>query len=320
MFTRIGFMFAGQGAQVVGMGKDLAAASAAARELFQQADLTLGRRISELCFAGPAEALTKTSNCQPAITVASLACLAAFRERCPLEPVACGGLSLGEFPALVAAGALEPMDAVRLVAGRGLFMEEACRASEGGMAAVLKADPVLVAGICATGGIDVANYNCPGQIVISGEKPKLKATIAALKAAGVSRIVPLPVDGAYHSRLMAPAVPRFAALLKEVSLAAPRCPVAQNVVGRLVTDPVEIRANLEAQITGSVRWEDGVRAMLAAGVEAMIEFGPGQVLAGFMKRIDGNVPVFSIGSVADLDKALADPRFGECQQSVSSSV
>ena len=311
MFTRLGFIFAGQGDQAVGMGKDLAAASPAAGALFAQADRLLGRDLSRLCFEGPAEALTRTSNCQPAITVTSLACLAAFRERCSLEPVACGGLSLGEFAALAAAGVLTAADAVKLVAARGLFMEEACRATEGGMAAVLNADPALVANTCAVQGVDVANYNCPGQIVISGEKRKLETTMAALKAAGVSRILPLPVDGAYHSRLMAGAVPRFAVLLKETSLAVPRCPVAQNAVGRLVADPAEMRRNLAAQITGSVRWEECVRAMLATGAEALIEFGPGQVLAGFMKRIDRNVPVFNVGNMADLEKTLADSRFGK---------
>ena len=311
MFTRIAFIFAGQGAQAVGMGRELAAASPAAGDLFVQADRLLGRDLSRRCFEGPAEALTKTSNCQPAITVTSLACLAAFRERCPLEPVACGGLSLGEFAALVAAGVLTAADAVKLVAARGLFMEEACRASEGGMAAVLNADPALVANSCAAQGGDVANYNCPGQIVISGEKRKIEMAVAALKTAGVSRILPLSVDGAYHSRLMAAAVPRFAALLADTPLAVPRCPVAQNFVGRLVTDPAEIRRNLAAQITGSVRWEECVRAMLATGAEGVIEFGPGQVLAGFMKRIDRNVPVFNVGNVADLDKTLADPRFGK---------
>jgi [acyl-carrier-protein] S-malonyltransferase len=306
---RCAFLFAGQGAQFVGMGKDLAAASPAAAQVFALADRLLGRDLARLCFEGPAEALTRTSVCQPAITVTSLACLAALQERRPLAPAGCAGLSLGEFAALSAAGALAAEDAIRLVAERGRLMEEACRATAGAMAAVLNADPALVERVCAEQGVDVANLNCPGQIVISGEKARLAATVEALKAAGVSRLVPLQVDGAYHSRLMAGAVPGVAAALAQVPLQAPRCLVAQNVTGALVQAPADIRRNLEAQITGSVRWEACVRALIAAGAEGFIEFGPGQVLAGFMKRIDRNLPVASVGGLADLDRLLADPRW-----------
>ena len=309
MFQRVAFLFAGQGAQAVGMGQDLAAASAGARALFARADAALGRSLSGLCFNGPLETLTASANCQPAITVASLASLAAFLEQRPVKPVACAGLSLGEYAALAAAGALDADTAVRLVAERGQRMDEACRASAGAMAAVLNGDPELVAKISAEAGIDVANFNCPGQIVISGAKDGVARAIEALKAAGVSRVIPLTVDGAFHSRLMAPAAERFQPVLAAAAIRAPACPVAQNVTGTLVTDPGAIRANLGAQITGSVRWEGCVRAILALGVEAVVEFGPGQVLAGFMKRIDKTVPVFNVGSQADLDKLLADPRW-----------
>lgn len=309
MYKRVAFLFAGQGAQVVGMGKDLVAASGAARELFARADAVLGRSISELCFNGPAEALTESANSQPAITVTSLACLAAFRERLTVAPVACAGLSLGEFAALATAETLTVEDAVKLVAARGQFMAEACRATAGGMAAVLNAEPALVADTCAQQGIDVANYNCPGQIVISGEKARVALTIEALKAAGVAKIIPLTVDGAFHSRLMATAVPKFATALAATSLRAPSCPVAQNVVGALVTEVAEIRRNLENQITGSVRWETCVRSIMALGVEAFVEFGPGTVLSGFMKRIDRTIPMFNVSNLADLDKLTADPRW-----------
>lgn len=308
-FRAVAFMFAGQGAQAPGMGQDLANHSAAAKTWFAEADQALGRPLSQLCFAGPAEELTRSANCQPAITAVSLACLAAFREKINLEPVACGGLSLGEFAALAAAGALTPVDAMKLVAARGQFFEDACRSSSGGMAAVLNADPQLVEKICGENGIDVANYNCPGQIVISGDKTLLAQTVEALKAVGVSRVLPLSVDGAFHSRVMAPAVPRFADLLKAQPIAAPRCPVAQNVTGSLVVNPDEIRANLASQITGSVRWEQCVRSMLAAGADALVEFGPGTVLSGFMKRIDKQFPLFNVGTAADLEKLLADDRF-----------
>ncbi len=310
MFQKIGFMFAGQGAQAVGMGMDLAEAVPAVRDWFVRADSALGRSISDVCFNGPQDALTQSANCQPAITATSLACLIAFQQRFPgVRPVACGGLSLGEFAAMAAAGVVGFEDAVKLVAARGQFFEDACRATEGAMAAVLNGDAAVVEKVCAEAGVDVANYNCPGQIVISGEKSKMPAAIDALKAAGISKIIPLTVDGAFHSRLMASAVPRFADVLKGVELRAPQCVLVQNVVGGAVTDPAQIRANLEAQITGSVRWEQCARAMIAAGAEVLVEFGPGTVLSGFMKRIDKPFPMFNVGSAADLEKLAADPRF-----------
>ena len=308
-FNKVAFMFAGQGAQAVGMGRDLAESSAAARAVFDLANRALGRDIAKICFDGPAEELTRSSNCQAAITTMSLACLAAFRERFATIPAACGGLSLGEFAALVAAGALDAEDAVRLVADRGRFFEDACHAAAGGMAAVLNAEPALVEKICAEHGVDVANCNCPGPIVISGEKTLLGQAVEALKAAGASRVIPLTVDGAFHSRLMAPAVSRFAAVLKGVKLTPPACLVVQNVTGGAVAEPEQIRANLEKQITGSVRWESCVRTMLAAGCEAFVEFGPGTALSGFMKRIDKTLPVFNVGAAADLEKLAADGRF-----------
>lgn len=308
-FSKVAFMFAGQGAQAVGMGRDLAETSPAARAWLEQADAAFGRPLTGICFNGPAEELTRSANCQPAITAVSLACLAAFREKIALEPAACGGLSLGEFAALTAAGVMDAADALRLVAARGQFFEEACRSTEGGMAAVLNAEPELVAKVCADNGVDVANYNCPGQIVISGEKALLAKTVEALKAAGVSRVIPLTVDGAFHSRLMGSAAPKFAAVLAGVALRAPSCLVVQNVTGGAVNEPEQIRKNLELQITGSVRWEQDVRAMLATGAEAVVEFGPGTVLSGFMKRIDKTVPCFNVGSAADLQKLLADERF-----------
>jgi len=305
MRKRLGFMFAGQGAQSVGMGQELSEQSDAARALFAKADQALGRDLSGLCFRGPIEDLTNSANCQPAIYAVSLACLAAFEEQCPVEPVACGGLSLGEFSALAAAGALEFADGLKLVATRGALMDEACQAAQGAMAAVLKADPELVQQVCADNDVDVANYNCPGQIVISGASKRVEQAVAALKEAGVSRVIMLTVAGAYHSRLMAPAAEKFGPVLEAARIAAPRCPVAQNVAGALVRDPDEIRRNLALQVTGSVKWEDCVRAMLDAGAEALVEFGPGQVLTGFMRRIDSAVPVFSVSGAADVTEALA---------------
>jgi [acyl-carrier-protein] S-malonyltransferase len=295
-------MFAGQGAQVVGMGRDLVEASPAARRVFEQADAALGRSIGQICFEGPADVLTESVNCQPAIYTMSLACLAAFQEKTACQPVVAGGLSLGEFAALTAAGVLDAAAGIRLVAERGRLMQEACRASEGGMAAVLKGDNAVIAAVCAAHGIDVANYNCPGQVVISGTKPGIAAASAELATKGM-RVMPLTVDGAFHSRLMQPAADRFVPVLAATVLSAPRLPVTQNVVGAVVTDVEQVRINLARQVSGSVRWEECVRAMLAVGVDALIEFGPGKVLCGFAQRIDKSVPVCNISSAADVAAA-----------------
>lgn len=300
---RVGFMFAGQGAQVVGMGKDLYEQSPAAKAVFDAADGILGRAISTLCFAGPAADLTASANCQPAIYTVSMACAAALQERSGVQPAVCGGLSLGEFAALTCAGALEFAAGLRLVAERGRLMDEACRAADGAMAAVIGADAGVVADICAREGVDVANYNCPGQLVISGERRRLQQTLAALQAAGISRVVLLDVAGAYHSRLMQPAATAFAPVLDATPFREPSCPLAQNTVGSLVSDPAAIRANLKAQVTGSVRWEACVAAMRGTGIAALIELGPGKVLSGFMKRIDRAFPVANVATWADLAAA-----------------
>lgn len=296
---KIGFVFAGQGAQAVGMGKDLCEASPAAKAVFAQADAILGRPLSQLCFEGPAERLTESVNCQPAIYTMSMACLAALQEKCPCQPLAVAGLSLGEFAAMTAAGVLTFEDGLRLVATRGRLMQEACRASEGTMAAILGGDPATIAKACADSDIDVANYNCPGQTVISGTKPGVAAASAKLSSQGC-RVIPLTVDGAFHSRLMQPAADQFVPVLAATPFAAPRCLVAQNVAGALVSDPNEMRANLARQVSGSVRWEECVRAMMAAGVESLIELGPGKVLSGFVRKIDKGFPVCNIGTAADL--------------------
>jgi [acyl-carrier-protein] S-malonyltransferase len=298
-------MFAGQGAQSVGMGRDLWERSAAARAVYECADQILGRSVSRLCFEGPAAALTASVNCQPAIFVTSMACLAALRERCAVEPVVCGGLSLGELAAVTCAGGLDFEEGVRLVAERGRLMDEACRASDGAMAAVIGAEVALVEGVCRQQGVDMANYNCPGQVVISGARAAVAEAVKALGAAGVTRVVGLDVAGAYHSRLMAPAAAAFAEVLAGVVLKAPRCPVAQNVPGALVTDPAALRDNLRAQVSGSVRWEACVRAMFAAGAELLLEIGPGKVLSGFVRRLDRGFPLSAVGTWAEVETAAA---------------
>ena len=303
MNARVGFMFAGQGAQFPGMGSDLPARSKAAAELFDRADAQLGWSLSELCFEGAAEALTASANCQPAIFTMSLACVAAFRERTGVSPAVCGGLSLGELSALAAAEAYDFESGLALVARRGQLMDAACAASQGAMAAVIGGEPAVIEGICRDGGIDVANYNCPGQIVISGLAEKVDEAVARLADAGPRTVVRLNVAGAFHSRLMQPAADAFAPVLADTAIAAPVCPVVQNVVGAVVADPATIRQNLAGQVTGSVQWEACVRAMLDAGVQALIEFGPGKVLSGFMRRIDRKFPVCNIQGAEDLDAA-----------------
>ncbi|OGV63164.1 MAG: [acyl-carrier-protein] S-malonyltransferase [Lentisphaerae bacterium RIFOXYB12_FULL_65_16] len=305
MSKRVGFMFAGQGAQSVGMGKDLAETFPSARAVFDEADRVLQRDVSGLCFTGPLEKLTLSANCQPAIYTMSLACLAALKSACPIEPSACAGLSLGEYAALTAADALDFAAGIRLVAARGALMHDACRSSSGAMAAILKADPQKVEATCAAHGVDVANYNCPGQIVISGTREAVAACAEALKAGGDVKVIMLQVDGAFHSRLMQPAADRFGAALAQAPLRQPRCPVAQNVTGSLVDDPEAIRVNLGRQITGSVRWEACVRAMQDRGLDALIELGPGQVLSKFMKQISRDFPCYNVATAADVAKVAA---------------
>ncbi len=295
------FVFAGQGAQQVGMGKDLYDSSAAAKAIFDEADATLGMPISEICFAGPEEKLTESRNCQPAIYTMSLACLAAFKEKFPgIEPVGCAGLSLGEYAALQSANVFDFASGLKLVAKRGELMDEACRETVGGMASVLGGDEAIIAEVCEVCGIDVANYNCPGQIVISGDKEKVGDAVAMLKEKGLRKVIPLKVAGAYHSRLMASAGEKLDSVLTDIELKAPECPVAQNFPGGIVECPAKIRSNLVSQVAGSVRWDSCVNALAALGADTVIEFGPGKVLTGLMKRIDKSANTYNIGNAGDL--------------------
>ncbi len=301
MTKRVGFMFAGQGSQFVGMGKDLYEASEPARETFVQADEILQTELSKTCFNGPEDELTVSAVCQPAVYATALACLAAFQERLTVEPVVCGGLSLGEFAGLTAAGALAFPEGVTLVRRRGELMASACRETEGGMAAIIGGDPGKIEEVCGKYNIDVANYNCPGQTVISGDKAGVDQAVKELKE-HVKKAVPLHVDGAFHSRLMQPAADQFRSVLENVPLHTPGCTVVQNATGGAVSEPEQIRNNLADQVCNSVHWESCVRTMLDCDVEALVEFGPGQVLTGFMRRIDKSVPTYAVGSLEQLEK------------------
>ncbi|MBQ9771664.1 MAG: ACP S-malonyltransferase [Lentisphaeria bacterium] len=294
------YIFSGQGAQTVGMGKDLYENSPAAKAVYDKADEILGWSVSDVCFNGPAEKLTETKYCQVAIYTTSMACLAYYREKNggdPDEVIGCAGLSLGEYSALAAAGFFTFEDGLKLLEQRALFMDEACRATTGGMASILAGDPAVIAEVCAECGIDVANLNCPGQIVISGEKEGVVKACGMLKEKGMKRALPLNVAGAFHSRLMASAGEKLRGPLAETPVSAPAIPVAQNFTGKFENDPAVIKENLAGQVAGSVRWEECVRAMIAAGAEQFVEFGPGNVLTGLVKRTDATKQLVNINGI-----------------------
>lgn len=297
------FVFSGQGAQFAGMGKDIFDRSPAAAEVFKEADKALGWSISDICFNGPVEKLTESRYCQPAIYTVSVACLTAFKEANPdVKEIGNAGLSLGEFAALYSSGVFSFVDGLRLVARRGELMDEACKENVGGMASVLGAEADIIKEVCVECGIDVANYNCPGQIVISGDKAGVEKAVEKLKEKGVRKVIPLKVAGAYHSRLMKNAGLRLEKVLDTIPMNEPAVPVAQNFTGSSVKDLVEIKKNIVSQVAGSVRWDDCVKSFIAQGADTFIEFGPGNVLTGLIKRIDKNVATHNVGGVADLEK------------------
>lgn len=288
----VALIFSGQGAQAVGMGKSLAANSAAARELFAQADEAFGESLSTLCFEGPQEALTPTRICQPALYVHGLAVVAALRELGKLPEVkAAAGLSLGELTALQFAGVYDFATGLKIVAERGRLMQEACDASAGGMASLIGGTPEAAVELAQKHDLDVANFNCPGQIVLSGDKARVQSAAAEAKEAGFKMALPLDVAGAYHSRLMQPAADSFAAFLAELEFQEPSLAVFTNVTGQQVTSTQEIKEMLVRQVTSSVRWEDCFRAAQGLGVEGFYECGTGNVLAGLAKRIDRSASV-----------------------------
>ena len=286
------FLFPGQGSQFVGMGRDLYDRQPAARALFDEADARLGFPLSRLCFDGPEETLTDTAVQQPALYTTSLAAWAVLTERGQADAAYVAGHSLGEFSALAAAGALGFADGLALVRRRGELMKLAGQRQPGGMAAVLGLDAAPVAEVCAaaaaeTGGtVGVANDNCPGQVVITGDETALTRAMRLLAEAGARKVVRLPISIAAHSPLMDSVADAFAAAVTAAPLSAARIPVVANVTARPITTPDEIRAELTAQLTAPVRWTDSVRQLGALGVDAYVEVGPGDVLLGLVKRID----------------------------------
>lgn len=292
-------LFAGQGSQTVGMGRDLCENFEASRQLFERANEVLGRDLQKICFDGPSDLLTKTDNAQPAIFLHSLACLAALTN---LKFEATAGLSLGEFTALTAAGAVSFEDGLRMVQARGHFMQEACDATNGGMASVMGIEDAALADVCREADVDVANLNCPGQTVISGDKEKIAKAVELAKAKGAKRAIPLVVAGAYHSRLMEGAKVKVAAELGTLAMQQPRVPVVSNVTARPGASVAEIKDLLVRQVTSSVRWSESMEWLIAHGFTRFIELGPGGVLAGLMKRINKNVEMISVSDAAAVAK------------------
>ena len=303
--SNIVLLFSGQGAQKVGMGKNWLESSATARKMASLADQVLGFSIADVMSAGPEEELTQTSRCQPALYLHGLMALALIRERLAnLNPVAAAGLSLGEFTAHAAAGSFSFEDGLRLVARRGEFMQDACEATEGAMAALIGGEESQVRALAAAVDVDVANLNAPGQIVISGTVAGIDAAIAQAKDFGIRRAIKLNVAGAYHSRLMQSAQDQLATELAGVSIQAPALPVVCNFGASVVSDPAEIRCMLEKQVTGSVRWTESIQALIAMGHRTFLELGPGKVLAGLVAKIDKDATVHSVEDLASLDAAV----------------
>src|SRR4029450_12357618 len=297
----VALLFAGQGAQTVGMGRDLAEQFPTAADLFRKADEVLGRKLSAIAWTGPIEDLTKTSNCQPARFVHGLACLSILRELAGEFPIGgAAGLSLGEMTAHAAAGTFDFATGLKLVQRRGELMDGACAATNGAMAAMIGADESTVRALAADTDVDVANINSPGQIVISGEKAKVEIAIGLAKEHGIRRATLLTVAGAYHSRLMESAYQKLGAVLLHIPVQPPRFPVISNVTGAEVTTPIEIQRTLQDQVTGTVRWLDCMERLAGLGCDFFIELGPGGVLAGLLRRTRKDGDVVSVSDSASV--------------------
>ena len=299
-------VFAGQGAQIPGMGRDFAEADAAAMELFDKANAVLGFDLKKICFEGPAEELTKSNVCQPAIFVTSYAAYQAFQKKHPTTFAAAAGLSLGEWGALCAAGVLDFDATLKVLEARGRYMQEACEATPSGMIAIMGASPAQLDELCAKTGCTPANINSAAQVVLSGDKAQIAAAATTAKELGIKRAIPLTTAGAFHSKFMQPAREKLAPVLDGITFSAPKFPVISNVTGKPHSDdPAEIKAVMLRQVTETTRWADDIESAKALGCTRFVEFGPGKVLSGLIKKIDAALTTLNVADLPSLDATVA---------------
>ena len=305
--SKLAFVFPGQGAQKVGMGKDFYDNYDVAKKMFKEADEALGYSIMKMCFEGPEEYLKLTANTQPAILTISCIANEILKEN-GIQPEITGGHSLGEYSALVAAGVLNFQDAVALVHKRGSYMQEAVPVGEGGMAAIIGVDRDKIVEVCqqvsAESPVQAVNFNCPGQIVIAGATKGVELAVEELKAAGAKKAVILPVSAPFHSTLMKPAAEKLAVELDKVTISDAKIPVVANVSAEILTKAEDIKASLVAQAASPVLWEDCVARMKEFGADVLLEAGPGKTLCGFNRRIDKTITSLNVEDVASLEKSL----------------
>ena len=299
-------VFAGQGAQVPGMGKDFAEADAEVMGFFDKANAVLGFDLKKICFEGPAEELTKSNICQPAIFVTSFAAYTALRKKKQVDFNCAAGLSLGEWGALCAAGVLDFDSTLKVLEARGRFMQEACEQTPSGMIAIVGATPDQLKQLCEKTGCTVANVNSAAQQVLSGSKDAIASAVAVAKELGIKRAIPLATAGGFHSPFMAPAREKLAPVLDGITFSAPKFPVLSNVTGKPhASDPGAIKAMMLEQVTGTTNWAADVEAAKALGVTTFVEFGPGKVLSGLIKKIDAALATSNVGDLASLDATVA---------------